>query len=100
MRRIGKGLAALTLITGATVGGLAVAGTPALADSQNGLVNVHTEDIASGNRIAVLLNVPISVAANVCGVDVDVLSVQLPATDRVTCTARSDNQTRSWISFR
>jgi hypothetical protein len=98
MRRIGKSLAALTLITGATVGGLAAAG-PALADSQNGLVNVHTQDIASGNQVIILQNVPISVAANACGIDVNVLSAELPATDHVACTAKSDNQTQSWVSF-
>jgi hypothetical protein len=99
MRRIGKSLAALTLITGATIGGLAAAGAPALADSQNGLVNVHTQDIASGNQVIILQNVPISVAANVCGIDVDVLTAALPATDQVVCTAKSDNQTKSWVSF-
>ncbi|MDT5038025.1 MAG: hypothetical protein QOE03_3210 [Micromonosporaceae bacterium] len=99
MRRIGKSLTALTLITGATLGGIAAAGTPALADSQNGLVNVHTQDIASGNQVIILQNVPISVAANVCGIDVAVLTVELPATDKVACTAKSDSQTQSWVSF-
>ncbi|MDT5035574.1 MAG: hypothetical protein QOE03_759 [Micromonosporaceae bacterium] len=99
MRRFGKSLTALTLITGATIGGIAAAGTPALADSQNGLVNVHTQDIASGNQVIILQNVPISVAANVCGIDVAVLTVELPATDQVACTAKSDSQTKSWVSF-
>src|SRR5215213_3218391 len=50
--------------------------------TQNGLVNVNVEDN--------VLQVPVSIAANVCGIGVGVLSRQLGTSD-VECDARSDS---------
>jgi hypothetical protein len=96
--RIRKSLAALALIAGATAGGLATAG-PASASAQNGLVNVYAQDILSGNQIVILQNVPITVAANVCGLNVNVLSTQLLSTNQATCVAQANSKTNSWVSY-
>lgn len=45
---------------------LAMSAAPALATTQKGLVNVNVEDVA--------VQVPIGVAANVCGVDANILA--------------------------
>lgn len=49
------------------------------------LVNVTIFDVLSHNRTVVQL--PIAVAANVCGVDVGVLQAQIDAGQTASCTA-------------
>jgi hypothetical protein len=52
---------------------LALTAMPALAQTQqDGLVNVNIENVLNDNVITIQL--PIAVAANVCGVEVDVLT--------------------------
>lgn len=63
------------------------------------LVNVHTQDILSGNQIILLQNVPISVAANVCGLTTNVLSNQLLSKNYATCVAKTNAITKSWVSY-
>ncbi len=61
------------------------AASPALAQNQgnqNGLVNVQI-----GN---VIVQVPIGVAANICGVDANVLAQQEQGDEDVACTADAD----------
>jgi hypothetical protein len=79
----------ITRSTRARVAALATSGAlafglgagPALAQPQQGLVNVNIEDVA--------VTVPINAAANICGVSVPVLSSQL-ALGPVNCDARGD----------
>ena len=91
-------IAALALTAGAVAGGLALAG-PAMANPQNGLVNVYAQDVASGNQIVLLQNVPVSVAANVCGLTTNVLSTELLSGNHAVCTAKNNPTTKSWVSF-
>jgi len=88
----------------------AVAATPALAQvntgSGNGLVAVNVQNVdilknflndsqvsALNNlSVPVTVNVPIGVAANVCGVNANVLASQRKAGDPVTCTARNGSK--------
>jgi hypothetical protein len=65
----------LTASSLAVVLGVGVA-VPAAAQRQEGLVNVNVSDVDVG----VIANVqaPIGIAANVCGVAVNVLATQLP----------------------
>jgi hypothetical protein len=58
------------------VAGLA-AGTASADTEQTGLVNINVE----GNTV----QVPVSVAANVCGINVAVLVSEYAGTDRVAC---------------
>jgi ChpA-C len=59
--------------------------TPALAQPrQSGLVNVELTDVLSGNQVNV--QVPIGVAANVCGVQANVLA-QGGLQEPVDCTS-------------
>ena len=51
---------------------------PASAAPQNGLVNLNVEDVT--------VQVPISVAANVCGVDVTVIALAFAPTGKQTFT--------------
>ena len=95
---IRKSVAALALTAGAALGGLAVAG-PAAATPQNGLVNVYTGDILSGNQIILLQNVPVSVAATVCGLTTNVLSNQLLSGNHAVCLTKNTPLTKSWVSY-
>jgi hypothetical protein len=52
---------------------------------QNGPVNIAVEDVASGNQVVILQNVSIPVAANICGVALNVLTVQLRNYGRTMC---------------
>lgn len=97
--RIRQSIAGLTLAAAATAGALGLAAGPAAATAQNGLVNVHAQDIASGNQVILLQNVPVSVAANVCGVTANVISTQLLSSNQATCVAKSNSTTKSWVSF-
>ncbi len=64
---------------------VALAAMPALAQpKQRGLVNVNITDVLTGNEVAV--QIPIGVAANVCGIQANVLArggVQEP----IDCTS-------------
>ena len=89
---------------------VALTATPALAQvntgSGNGLVAVNVQNVdilknflndsqvsALNNlSVPVTVNVPIGVAANVCGVNANVLASQRKAGDPVTCTARNGSK--------
>ena len=88
----------------ATAVALGMSATPALAQAQNGLVNVNIsdiqvqlEDIIADNNInvqvplAANVQVPIALAANVCGTTVAVLAAAGSAAE---CTADADNTNR------
>jgi hypothetical protein len=71
--RVRKALAATVLASGLTLGTAgAVAAQPVIT---GGLVNVTIVDVLSGNQTT--LQVPITVAANICDVSVAVLSQEL-----------------------
>lgn len=62
-----------------TIAALLLSAAPALAQgNQEGLVNVDVE----GNTV----QVPVSVAANVCGVDVNVIAQDFAGTDETACS--------------
>lgn len=90
MNKLQKGLAAVVLAGGLTVGGASIAGA---ASAQplftGGLVNVTVTNLLNGNQVAV--QVPVNAAANICGLNVAVLAQGL-ASGPVTCTSRSGNQ--------
>ncbi|AEV81207.1 hypothetical protein ACWT_0194 [Actinoplanes sp. SE50] len=96
--RIRTAVAALAMTAGAAAGSLALTG-PAMATPQNGLVNVYAQDIASGNQVILLQNVPVDVAANVCGLTVNVLSTELLSGNHAVCTAKNTPTTKSWVSY-
>ena len=54
---------------------------PALA--QSGLVSVQIGDVT-------LTDVPVGVAANVCGIDANVIAEQFVGTEEVVCVAEAD----------
>ena len=88
---------------------LAMAGTPALAQvntgSGNGLVAVNVQDVSILNNflnndqisalnnlsVPVTVNVPVGIAATVCGVNANVLAQQ-KGTGGATCTAKSGSK--------
>ncbi len=57
------------------------------------LVNVTLVDVASGNQIGAVLQVPIGVAANVCNVNAAVLALAAQSADGASCTAEVDQDT-------
>ena len=69
---------------------VALAAMPALAQpKQRGLVNVNITDVLTGNEVAV--QIPIGVAANVCGIQANVLArggVQEP----IDCTSSTTQE--------
>lgn len=54
-----------------------------------GLVNVTVVDVLSGDQIQVLNGVTLNVAAQVCGVAVNVLATELGPTGTAVCNATS-----------
>jgi hypothetical protein len=76
MNKLKRNFAAVPLLV-AALGFAAVA--PATAQQQEGLVNVNITDVG------VNVQVPVAIAANVCGVAVNVLAQQLPGD--VSCDA-------------
>ncbi len=62
---------------------LALTAMPALAQ-QNGLVNIEVRNVLNNNKVAV--QVPIGIAANVCGVQANILA-QGNVQEPVDCTA-------------
>lgn len=67
------------------------------AAQQNGLVNVDVSNVLNNLDLDLLNNslnnntvqVPIGIAANVCGVNANVLAAQRKSGDPVNCTARN-----------
>jgi hypothetical protein len=66
---------------------------PAFAQQQEGLVNVNITDVG------VNVPVPVAVAANVCGVDVNVLAEQLPGEVSCDADARSASDNKQFMQF-
>jgi NADH/NAD ratio-sensing transcriptional regulator Rex len=82
-------LAALVASLAIAVGFTAV---PAASAQQEGLVNVEISNVLNDNQVVVAL--PIDVAANVCGVEVNVLSAALgpDGPGFFTCDARGNQE--------
>ena len=57
------------------------AAAPALAQ-QTGLVNVEIGDVT--------VAVPVAVAANICGVDINIIATQFVGTEHTVCEADAD----------
>lgn len=85
MRRFGKSLAALTLAIGGIAGGLAAA-APASAGVSGGgdRYDIVLVDL-SGNEIPIFVNISDVLTANLCGVDVDVITALNDDDDRANC---------------
>jgi ABC-type sugar transport system substrate-binding protein len=89
MNRVRRTIAAVTLAGGLALGSFGLS-SAASAQVTGGLVNVTITNVLNNNKVAV--QIPITAAANVCGVNVTVLAQQLTS-GPVTCTSRSGNQT-------
>jgi hypothetical protein len=93
MTRVTRHLAALAL-AGTVASGSLFATTPALAGAtggNDGLVNV------TNNNVVVQPNVPIAVAANVCGVSIAAVAIVDDSGTAKECTALGGAATGSWI---
>ncbi|CCH87357.1 conserved exported protein of unknown function [Modestobacter italicus] len=85
--QIRRTAATLASVAALGIGGVALS-APASAQPPifaGGLVNVNITDVLTNNEVAV--QVPIGVAANVCGVSAAVIAENLPAP--VDCTAET-----------
>jgi hypothetical protein len=95
MTRTKARLAAL-VASGALAAGLAI---PGAASAQpvitGGLVNVTLSDVVDVNNNQVIAQVPIGVAANVCGVNAAVLATARQTTDPV-CTTTNNQLPRAF----
>ena len=81
LRSVRSRLTAVTAVTAVLSLGVAAAPAPAQPPDQTGLINVNVTDN--------VLQVPVSLAANICGLQVGVLAVGL-AQGPVDCTATSE----------
>jgi hypothetical protein len=70
-------------------------GALASAQQQEGLVNVNVSDVDAG--VIANVQVPVGIAANVCGVAVNVLARQLPGD--VECDAESAANNDQFMTF-
>jgi hypothetical protein len=99
MLRSRRSALAVLLSTGALFGGFAGASAQAQPVITGGLVNVTITDVLSQDQITV--QVPVGVAANVCGFDANVLAQQLNSDNTPSCTASNDQTTANLpIAFR
>jgi hypothetical protein len=92
--RMKMGIATLAIAGVGVVAPLAAVGSAdaaAPAAVQNGLVNVVAKHILNHNRVVILKNVPISTAAAVCDVNVNLLSRELTNQHQAYCPALSHN---------
>ena len=80
---------------------LAGAAVPAVAATQEGLVNVNISNVANDlaknlsvdvSKIPVNVQVPVGVAANICDVDANVLAQSKKGTDTASCEAKTTSQ--------
>ncbi|GGQ70798.1 hypothetical protein [Couchioplanes azureus] len=62
-----------------------------------GNVDVTVTDIASGNTFSVLQNVSVQQAAQVCQVDVDVVTATLLNGQSAKCNSKTNNHQKAWI---
>jgi glutamine phosphoribosylpyrophosphate amidotransferase len=81
-------LALVGAVAAASLALMAALPASAQTNGQSGLVNVNVQDLAL--QVPVSVAVPVSAAANVCGVNVNVLAQQLQ-NGPVSCTATSDS---------
>jgi hypothetical protein len=86
----------MTTIAAAAVS-LGMAAAPALAQQQEGLVNVNVSDVDVG--VIANVQVPVAIAANVCGVAVNVLAEQLPGDVECEANAESAAENRQFMRF-
>jgi hypothetical protein len=79
-------LATTVMASALSIGGVVATASSAPADPvvTGGLVNITVTDVASHNNVQVA--VPVQVAAQVCGIDVNVLTAQVQPID---CTNRT-----------
>lgn len=83
----------LTAIAAAAAMSVSVAAAPASAQTtQDGLVNVAVVDVLNDNQVVANVVVPIGIAANVCGVNANILAQQ-ERTGGAECDANAENQT-------
>jgi len=90
------------LFAAAAAAAVAVAATPAIAQvsTQGGLVNVDVSNVLNNLDLDLLNNslnnntvqVPVGVAAAVCGVDANVLAHQRKTDSPVSCTAKNTSE--------
>lgn len=79
------------LASSAVAVGLAMGSALAQDVEQDGLVNIAVEDTQ--------VQVPVSVAANVCGVEVSVLVSDFVGTDKVVCTIDQETAAENNIEY-
>jgi hypothetical protein len=83
MRKIGKTLAALTLATSALALGV-VGGTPAMAGSDGVKYDIVLIEL-SGIEVPVYVNISPELTANLCGVDISLITALTHDSDRANC---------------
>ncbi len=70
---------------------VALTAMPALAQpQQNGLVNITLTDLLNNNQVNV--QVPIGVAANLCGINANILAQQNPSSGPIDCTGSTTQE--------
>lgn len=90
----------LSLAAGLSMGAM----MPAAAQNQGGLVNVNVEDNEILNElnlsVPVTVQVPIGIAANVCGIQANVLAAAVAQGQDVECDAQNNSRAFSRIVSR
>lgn len=87
MKRIAMGVASTALALGGSIAMTAPAQAQPIAVGN--LVNVQITNLLNNNDVVVA--VPVNAAANICGVDVDVLTTALNSTGNFTdCRSRAN----------
>ncbi|SNY49759.1 hypothetical protein [Paractinoplanes atraurantiacus] len=70
---------------------------PAQATVNIGNVDITVTDIASGNSYYLFQNVSVLQAAQICQVNVDVITATLLRGDSAKCSNKTNNHQQAWI---
>lgn len=84
-------------LAAAAVLALGLASGQAMAQQQEGLVNVNVSDVDVG--VIANVQVPVAIAANVCGVAVNVLAEQLPGDVECDADANAAAESDQFMRF-
>ena len=69
------------------------------SSEQDGLLTTYVGDINSDVEVALLEDVSIPVAANLCGGAADTLAIRLRSDRRARCAAKTTGAQRAWVEY-
>ncbi|MEV4345875.1 hypothetical protein AB0J83_15495 [Actinoplanes sp. NPDC049596] len=70
---------------------------PAQATINIGTVDITVTDVASGNTTTLFQNISVLQSAQICQVNVDVITATLLRGDAAKCSSKTNNHQQAWV---